>query len=189
MTDAAQPAPSPAQLKQGSGCVSLLGVGLIVLGMLAIGSPLVSGLAVAISVGVVLLVSGVSMVFRGFAGPQGSRLAPAVAGVLAALCGAIMIAHPIFGLKFLALLVAIYFLVDGVSTTALAFQMRPQRGWGWALFTGVISIMLGIMLLSKWPLSGAWAIGVLVGINVMLHGWALIAVGSLARGAAAAAPD
>jgi uncharacterized membrane protein HdeD (DUF308 family) len=71
--------------------------------------------------------------------------------------------------------------VDGIFGAVLAFKVRPEKGWGWMLFSAVMAGILGILLLAEWPLSGVWAIGTLLGINLMFSGFSLISIGSAAR--------
>ena len=66
----------------------------------------------------------------------------------------------------------------------LAFHVRPHKGWGWMLFSAALSVLLGFMLLREWPLSGLWAVGTLVGINLIFSGVAMLSIGSTVRGLA-----
>jgi uncharacterized membrane protein HdeD (DUF308 family) len=76
-----------------------------------------------------------------------------------------------------------------ISAIATAFQQKPRAGWGWMLFGGIVSVILGALIWSNWPLSGAWAVGVVVGIRLISRGWAMIALGSFgAELASQAAP-
>ena len=68
-----------------------------------------------------------------------------------------------------------------------AFSVRPEQGWGWLLVGGVISLLLGIMIWRQFPLSGAWAVGVLVGIRLIFAGWTMIMLGATGHAAAKAA--
>ncbi len=97
--------------------------------------------------------------------------------------------RPLMGLATLALLLAAYFLVDGICEIIVAFKMKPESGWGWMLFGGIVAMLLGIMIWRQWPISGAWAIGVLVGVHMLLAGFALIVLGSGARRIASAIED
>ena len=74
-----------------------------------------------------------------------------------------------------------YLLVDGISSAVLAFHVRPEKGWGSMLFSAVMGVILGFLLLREWPLSGLWAIGTLVGVNLLFSGFSMISVGSAAR--------
>ena len=62
-----------------------------------------------------------------------------------------------------------------------AFRAKPDRGWGWLLFSGVVSLILGILIWRQWPMSGLWAIGILLGIRILMAGFGMIFVGSATR--------
>jgi uncharacterized membrane protein HdeD (DUF308 family) len=87
------------------------------------------------------------------------------------------------------MILAIYFFVDGVSGVVTAFRVRPAQGWGWVLFSAIASIALGIMILRDWPVSGAWAVGTLVGVRLFFSGWSMIALGGLGEAAADVADE
>jgi uncharacterized membrane protein HdeD (DUF308 family) len=170
--------------------VTILGIVVLVLGFLAVLAPVVSGLAVTISVAILLIVAGIlrsAWAFR--AQSFGRGLLALLIGGLSVLCGVLMLTQPVLGLLSLTLVLAAYFLVDGVLEIAAALRVRPRRGWGWLLASGVASLVLGLLIWSEWPLSGVWAVGVLVGIKLVFTGTAMITVGAavkeLARGAAA----
>ena len=177
---------SPAKtVKQGGGMLIALGIALVILGFLAVGAPLFTGLAVAITVGVFVVATGVLEVVMSFkARSWGKGILGTILGVLSVVCGALMIAHPLMGLGFLTLLVASYFFVHGIFEVIEAVQLRPAPGWGWSLFSGILTVLLGVLIWRQWPVSGAWAIGVLVGIHVLMSGWAAIMLGTAAKGVA-----
>jgi uncharacterized membrane protein HdeD (DUF308 family) len=100
------------------------------------------------------------------------------------VAGVILTARPGFGLATLTLALGAYLVVDGVSSGVLAFHVRPEKGWGWMFISAALGVILGFMLLKEWPLSGLWAVGTLVGINLIFSGFSIIAVGSAARGLA-----
>jgi uncharacterized membrane protein HdeD (DUF308 family) len=95
------------------------------------------------------------------------------------LCGLVMLARPLLGLASITLVLISYFLVDGVMEIVASFQLKPQKGWGWMLVGGIATLALAFMIGSDWPLSGAWAIGVLVGVRLLFAGWSMIALGSI----------
>lgn len=168
-----------------AGWLMVLGAVTVVAGILAIGSPLAAGLGVSFLVGVAMIVAGAARIVGAFsAGSFGQGALAFLGGMLSFVAGAVIAARPAFGLETLTLVLAAYLLVDGVSGAVLAFHVRPQKGWGWMLFSAVLGVMLGFMLLWSWPLSGLWAIGTLVGINLVSSGATLISVGSAARGLA-----
>ena len=145
-------------------------------------SPLITGLGVSVLVGLALVVAGLARtlgVFR--AGSFGQGVFALVGGVLTFLAGAIVMIQPGIGLASVTLLLGGYLLADGVSGAILAFRMRPETGWGWMLLSAGMGVLLGVMLLREWPLSGLWAIGTLVGVNLLFTGFSLVAVGLTAR--------
>ena len=126
--------------------------------------------------------SGIVQVVCAFrAGSFGAGVLAFLVGALTVVFGALLLGHKLLGLAFLTLLLAIYFFTDGIAHIVLALRMRPVRGWGWTFFTGIVSVLLGAMLLAKWPVSGAWAVGTLVGISILFHGWALVITAFAAR--------
>lgn len=168
-----------------AGWLIALGVLTVIAGFLAIGSPLAAGLGVAFLVGVGLTIGGVARIVGAFsAGSFGQGALAFLGGILSFVAGAVIAARPGLGLEALTLTLAAYLLVDGVSGAVLAFRMRPANGWGWMLLSAVLSVVLGFMLLWDWPLSGLWAVGTLVGFNLVFSGASMVAIGAAARGAA-----
>ena len=86
----------------------------------------------------------------------------------------------------LTVILIAYFLAMGLSEIVAAFQSRPAQGWGFLLVSGSVSVVLAVLIWNQWPLSGAWAIGVLVGIQLISSGMTMIAIGSVIKDAAAA---
>jgi uncharacterized membrane protein HdeD (DUF308 family) len=178
----AEEIPRIQALKEHSGWSIAIGIILIILGMFALGSPLYTGVAVAIMVGSFLLVGGiVQFVFAFRAKSWGAGLLNFFGGGLSLVCGLLVIAHPLYGLKFLTLLLAAFFVVGGISKIIFSIQVRPSQGWGWTLISGIVGLVLGMMIWSQWPLSGAWAVGTLVGIDILFTGWSTLAIGLAAR--------
>jgi uncharacterized membrane protein HdeD (DUF308 family) len=170
------------EIKQNAGLTIAMGVIVLLMGILAIGSPFIAGLSVALMVGIVLLVGGIGQLIFAFKAKTG--IFSIIIGVLTVLVGGYMIANPDVALVSLTLFLAAYFIVSGIFEAILSFQARPAAGWGWSLFSGIVSVILGIMIWSEFPVSGAWAIGILVGVRLIFGGWSMIMFGSVARGAA-----
>lgn len=170
------------EAKKNAGWITFFGVAQIVLGVLAVGSPLVAGIALAVMAGAFVTAGGIIRILAAFkAGTWGAGILGFLVGILALLGGLLIISNPFFGLASLALMLAVYFVVEGFATIALAFKVKPVAGWGWTLLSGVITLFLGAMIWSQWPLSGVWAVGTLVGIHLIFDGWAEIAVASAIR--------
>ncbi len=131
----------------GRGCLMVLGVLNIIFGFVAIGSPLMAGTAATMVIGAMLLISGIFELVHAFStGGWKSGVVAFLGGALAILGGGLVLSRPLFGLAMLALILAIYFVVDGVVRIAWGFRARPLPGWGFVLFGGVASLLLGLMI-------------------------------------------
>jgi uncharacterized membrane protein HdeD (DUF308 family) len=169
-------------IRRNAGWLIFLGVSLMLLGLLSIAAPLVTGIAIAYVVGFFILCSGITRILFAFRAHQwGLGILAFVLGALGIVAGLLTIAHPALGLSFLTLLLAAYLCVTGITESMLAFRLRPHRGWGWALASGLAALVLGAMIWGQWPVSGSWAIGLLVGINILFTGSSLMGLGMAAR--------
>jgi uncharacterized membrane protein HdeD (DUF308 family) len=156
-----------------------LGIVLIALGVAAVLTPAVAGSAVVIVIGFILLIAGIVTVARGLKAEAGVEKAMGlILGVITALAGIAVIGHPLFGLAFLTLLLVGYFVVEGVWKIVVSFRYKLATGWNWLLASGVLSLLLGLLIWSQWPVSGMWAVGVLVGVNLFGTGLALVTLAS-----------
>jgi uncharacterized membrane protein HdeD (DUF308 family) len=152
----------------------LLGVVLAILGLLVLFSPAAAGGAVVLVVAAVLVVTGVAQLFQGLrAGGQGGLVAAGFGGVVAVL-GVMVWLNPAIGSGFLTLLLMLFFVANGLWKVTTAWRYRGARGWAWLMLSGVLSLVFVYLLWNQWPLSGAWAIGVLVGIDLLLTGLAMV---------------
>jgi uncharacterized membrane protein HdeD (DUF308 family) len=163
--------------------LTLMGVMLILLGVLAMATPAVAGKTVVMVIGIVMLLAGVIQIVSGFRSEgRSGRIGPIILGALALLCGIGLLSEPIFGMVYITLLLAIFFAVEGVWKIITAFSYRPATGWLAVLASGFLTLILGLLIWNEWPISGLWAIGVLVGINLLMTGVSLVAVASTLRG-------
>ena len=165
-------------IKKNAGLTVVIGIITVIAGLLAISSPLVAGVSITILVGAMLAISGVSQCFLAFkAGAFGRGLMVFVVGVLMTIAGVYMMNQPVAGLATLTIILMSYLLATGALEIIVAVQLKPADGWGLQLFNGVVTLLLGIMLWRQFPLSGAWAIGVLFGIKMIFSGWAFVFIG------------
>lgn len=167
---------------------TIFGILTVILGIFAVMAPMIAGASVALVVGVLVLAAGIARTAWAFqADSFGKGVLKFLLGGLTIICGLMMIGRPLFAAGLLTILLTAYFIVDGVFELIAAFQLRPESGWGWLLFGGIVSLVLGIMIWRQYPLSGMWAIGVLLGIKLIFAGLEMMMIGSAARGLAAAA--
>ena len=152
-----------------------VGILLVVFGVVAIATPAVAGTAVVYVIGIVMLIAGVAQIFSGFQAEGWSHKLPQlILGAITTLAALGVLGHPLFGLTFLALLLAISFIVEGIWKICASFSYRPASGWIATLASGVISLLLGGLIWAQWPLSGLWAVGILVGVNFLSTGVSLL---------------
>lgn len=172
-------------IKRHAGVGIAVGVLVAVAGIFALLAPLAAGLSIAIAVGVLLLVAGVSRLFLAFRmGSFGHGLLVFLIGILSIVAGGYMLARPGMALATLTLVLAAFFLVDGIFEIVWAFRLRPIKGWGWTLFSGIVALALGIMIWRQFPVSGVWAIGTLAGIHMIFGGSAVASLCGSARSTA-----
>jgi len=170
------------EAKKNAGWLVALGVLTVIAGCLAVASPLLSGLSVVVFIGVALALGGIARTIAAFsAGSFGQDTLAFIGGILTFGAGLILAARPGIGLATLTLMLGAYLLADGISSTVLALRVRPESGWGFMLFSAVMGVILGFLLLREWPVSGVWAIGTLLGVNLLVNGFSMISVGSAAR--------
>ncbi len=166
-------------LRTTSRTLLIAGIALIVLGTIAIILPEVASLVVVTFVGWMLILTGVAELYLAFQVHGGWKIAGALlTGALSLFAGIYLLAFPLAGVVTLTLFMAAYFLATGVIKAIAAFQLRPVPGWGWALFSAASSIVLGLVVFSDWPGTAAWALGLIVGIDLLFFGWALLGLRS-----------
>ncbi len=155
--------------------IKIWGWVVLIAGIFSLLAPLASGVAISMLVGALLAVAGITRLIEAF---QGGGFWSGLFGLMYTVAGFTVMGRPLLGLATLTLVLAIYFLAVGVSEIIAAFQIRPAQGWGFLLFSGIVSIVLGMMIWNQWPLSGRWAVGVLVGVQLMFSGMTMITLGS-----------
>ncbi|MEH6832769.1 MAG: DUF308 domain-containing protein [Sulfitobacter sp.] len=162
-------------IRRNRGTMFSVGIAMIFAGGAAILFPLIGTLSVVWIVGVALIVASIAQSVAAFSYPKWSGI---VLGLLVAalwlVAGLFLLLRPLEGVFALTVVVAAVFLIEGVLKTILSFQIRPLAGWGWLLFDGLFTVVLGGMLWWQLPLSALWALGTLAGISIMLSGWTLV---------------
>jgi uncharacterized membrane protein HdeD (DUF308 family) len=160
------------------------GIVLVLLGLFAVVVPQVATLAVAILIGWLFLISGV----MGLLSTYWMRQAPGfwwslLSAVLALAAGLVLLAWPVSGAISLTLVLITFFIIEGVASIMYALDHRSSGRWAWMLASGIVDLILAALILTGLPGSAGWAIGLLVGINMVFGGAALIAMALHARNA------
>src|SRR5712692_5176289 len=169
----------------------LEGIVLVVLGMLAIVVPQIATLAVAIFLGWLFLISGIVGLITTFM----ARHAPGfwwalLSAVVAIAAGLLLVEWPVSGAISLTYLLIAFFVIEGVVSIMYALEHKKELSgrWAWMLVSGIIDLILAVMILAGLPSTAAWALGLLVGINMLFGGTSMIAMALHARSSDAAAP-
>ena len=174
------------ELKLSSGWAIFLGILMIVTGILAVVEPFIAAIAITVFVGFVFLMYGIFYIIYAFSLRKlgaGWFVLQVLLGLLYLMAGGVLLKSPFQGLVTLTLMAGILIFIDGVIQVINAFDMKPLYGWGWALFSGVTGIILGILIWSNWPQSSAWVLGILVGVNLITNGFAVLMTSTSIRSA------
>ena len=160
------------------------GIALVILGFLAVMAPAIASVAATVFFGWILLISGVAGLITTLRGRQipgfGWSLLSALVGIAA---GLLLLVWPLQGtLSLTAVLIAFLWVEGGVSILyALEHRAALSGRWGWMLASGVLDVGLGALILAGLPGTALWALGVIVGLNLLVGGWALILMALHAR--------
>ncbi|MGB7684681.1 MAG: HdeD family acid-resistance protein [Solirubrobacterales bacterium] len=166
-----------------------VGVLAIVLGCIAILVPAVASVGTAIFIGWILLVAGAFLVAAAFSAHSvGSLLLRMLWAVLTVIVGLWLIVEPHNGTLTLTFVLGVYFLFMGLTRITVAFIGRGQPNAGLVGLSGVAGLLIGILVLAKFPSSADWAIGLLVGIDLIFAGWTLTSVALVGKDLSQAEP-
>ena len=167
-------------LQKVSSSMRLMGWLSIILGAVAIAMPWIAGQSILLMVGALVIAAGIMRMIWAFkAGSLGKGVLVFLIGVLTLLAGFAVVANPLMSSAILTIMLSIYFLVDGLSEFFAAFSI--QEGKGWLLFDAVVTVLLGIMLFTGFPLAGTVAIGVFLGIKLVFVGVTMLSLRSMAK--------
>jgi uncharacterized membrane protein HdeD (DUF308 family) len=154
-----------------------VGILAIVVGCIAILVPAVAAVGTAIFIGWILLIAGAFLVAAAFAAHSvGTLILRLIWAILTVLVGIYLIFEPHNGTLTLTLVLGIYFLFMGLTRVTVAFLARGQQNAGWVGLSGICGLLIGILVLTKFPSSADWAIGLLVGIDLIFAGWTLTSI-------------
>jgi uncharacterized membrane protein HdeD (DUF308 family) len=172
-------------IKRASGWSIALGIIMIIAGIIAIFAPWEAGLVITLVVGWSAIFNGAAQIVFAFRTHGGLHIAlEVILGIIYIIAGIFLLMHPRSGLLALTLVLASFLLVYGVFALLLSFKFRPRRGWGWVLFDGIITILLGILIWAHWPINSEWVVGTLFGISIFISGITRLMMSLAIRGMA-----
>ncbi len=147
------------------------GILLIVAGLFAFFLPLIAGIAITAVLGWILLFAALArLAYTWSTRSHGGVVWQTIVGLLYLAVAFYLILHPARALLTLTLLLAIYFVVEGIFELITYAGLRKLHRAGWFLWDGLITLLLGVLIWAQWPVSSVWAIGVLVGVSLVSSG-------------------
>jgi uncharacterized membrane protein HdeD (DUF308 family) len=169
------------EIRRKWGWFLVLGIALVVLGVIALAVPHLATLTSVMLFGWLVMLGGVFEAVAAFSAPKWTGvLLHLLSGILGVVVGTLTITHPAAGAGALTLLLASFFFVSGFFRIGAAVMLRFPA-WGWAVFGGIVSALLGALIWAEWPSSAVWVIGTFVAIDLLLRGWAWIMFAFAAR--------
>ena len=160
----------------------VLGIVFIALGFIGLGRAFFLTVATVYFFGFLLLIGGGIQLFESVkCKGWKSILLHVLIAILYILVGIEIVARPMVASAVLTLMLAAGIILVGVVRVIIAIQHRGLKNWGWPLFSGIISILLGLMIASKWPVSGLFVIGIFVAIELIMHGWSYVLIALAAK--------
>ncbi|MDH3580211.1 MAG: HdeD family acid-resistance protein [Hyphomicrobiales bacterium] len=175
MANGTEQASFEATIKENKSLLLWTGIAFAIVGALAIFFPILSSFTANFMVGWLFIISGVVMGFNSFTiqgtGPFFGAL---LLGLITLIAGIYLLANPEVGLVVLTLTIAIVFIFEGAYQTVAAFELRPAEGWGWLLVSAIISIVVGLLIVSRLPGASLVVLGLLMGINFLSSGLSMI---------------
>ena len=155
---------------------------LIISGILAIAFPFLGSLTATLWTAIALAIAGIAQIIHALAarGWRGFVLGLLI-GLLYIATGAVLWLNPIRGVITLTVFLAAAIAVEGIFECILAFQIRPAQGWFLMLISGIIGIIVGVLIWQQLPSSAVWALGLVLGIDLITSGLAFAALGGMAK--------
>ena len=149
-----------------------MGIIMLVLGIIALIGPwFLASLAVEFMFTWLFIISGIVQAAYAFkSSSAGGILLKLLLSIISLIAGILLLVYPLIGVLTLTLVLGVYIFLDGVLRVIQAFQVRPMPKWGWVLFNGIASIILGILIWSQWPFDAVWILGLFVGISLVFNG-------------------
>ncbi len=151
-----------------------IGIVLILLGTVALGSAFITTMATVFLFGLLLAGGGIAQVVHAFWAPEWKGFfIELLVGILSAVVGWLMVVNPVTGALSLTLVLATLFIAVGLFRISTALFTSIEH-WGWILLAGIVSLALGILILAQWPAASLWVIGLFIAIELIFSGWSYV---------------
>ena len=167
-----------APLRAKWGWIVALGVVYLIAGFIALGSVAMATVASVFVVGVMMIVAGVAEVFSAFQIKSwGKFLLWVLLGLLYVVAGFVTFQNPLLAAVLLTLVLGASLVASGIMRIILAFSMKREAPWIWVALSGVITVLLGVLILARWPVSSLYILGLFLGIDLIMAGASWVGIG------------
>lgn len=168
------------EIKSGASSMKWMGILTIIFGIFAMMMPYLTGQSVLMLIGILVMAGGILRLIWAFkTGSLGKGILVFLIGVLTLLAGFWIITEPFIAAGALTIVLSIYFFADGLMEIIAAFSVSDGKGW--LIFDGIVTVILGVLLFMGFPFSGPLAVGVLLGIKLLLAGITMLTLGSAVK--------
>jgi uncharacterized membrane protein HdeD (DUF308 family) len=176
---ASQPGSELAPLRAKSGWIIALGVVYVIAGFIALGSVVLATVASVLIVGVMMIVAGAAELINAFQIKSwGKFLIWALLGVLYIVAGFVTFENPLFAALVLTLILGASLVVSGIMRLVLAFSMKRETPWIWVALSAIITLVLGLLILARWPINSIYILGIFLGVDLIIAGIGWIGLGA-----------
>ncbi|MFS8035581.1 HdeD family acid-resistance protein [Xanthobacter sp. AM11] len=149
----------------------VLGIAFIMLGFVALAHVLASTLVTALYVGALILVGGVVQVIHAFRVQGWGRFFYwMLAGLLYVVAGGLIMYNPLLGAGVLTLMIGVALAVEGIFRIVAGVGTRPGKGWGWIVVSGLVTLLLGFIIIARWPVNSVYILGLFLGVDLIVNG-------------------
>jgi uncharacterized membrane protein HdeD (DUF308 family) len=175
-----------ASLRAKWGWIVTLGAVYVIVGFIALGSVVVATVASVLVVGVAMIVAGIAEVINSFQIKSWAKfMFWALLGVLYVIAGFVTFENPLLSAALLTLVLGASLVASGIVRIILAFSMKRETPWIWVAVSGIVTLLLGLLILAHWPINSVYILGLLLGIDLVIAGAGWIGIGlGLRRGQA-----
>lgn len=160
----------------------ITGILTVLLGFSAILLPIIATLTIQAILSAVLIIACITHLMHAFQSPHSKKsFTRFIAGIVYGVTGGILLFFPLTGALTLTILLAILFMTVGVVKVSHSLLLKPLPGWGWVMLNGIFSILLGFVIWFALPNAAGWAIGLIVGVELLFSGWTMTLFGILSK--------
>jgi uncharacterized membrane protein HdeD (DUF308 family) len=157
----------------------------LVAGLIALGNVMIGTLVSVLFIGAMMAVAGIAHIIHAFqVRLWGGFRFWLLTGILYAAAGVLIAYNPLLGASVFTLFIGIMLIASGAMRIVAAFRLHGHPGWIWMLFAGAITLLLGLMIASQWPVSSLWVLGTFLGVDLIFTGFALLTLGMRLKPAA-----